>query len=154
MSVIENTCFNNRRFLLYCVSDHCSAITYKDMSEKFEMEYTFNTSPRVLYNRLSTPAGLAEWFAEDVNLKNDLFSFLWDGAEQFAEVITKKENSHIKFRWLDEDEESFFEFRIQKDELTGALALIITDFAEPGETDDARYLWDTQIAELKHAIGL
>ena len=124
------------------------------MSEKFEMEYTFNTSPRVLYNRLSTPAGLAEWFAEDVNLKNDLFSFLWDGAEQFAEVITKKENSHIKFRWLDEDEESFFEFRIQKDELTGALALIITDFAEPGETDDARYLWDTQIAELKHAIGL
>ena len=124
------------------------------MSEKFEMEYTFNTSPRMLYNRLSTPAGLAEWFAEDVNLKNDLFSFVWDGTEQFAEIISKKDNSHIKFRWLDEDEDSFFEFRIQKDELTGALALIITDFADPGETDDARDLWDTQIAELKHAIGL
>ena len=124
------------------------------MSEKFEMEYTFNTSPRMLYNRLSTPAGLSEWFAEDVNLKNDLFSFVWNGAEQYAEVISKKDNSHIKFRWLDEDKDSFFEFRIQKDELTGALALIITDFAEPGETDDARDLWDTQIAELKHAIGL
>ncbi|MCA1746210.1 MAG: hypothetical protein LC655_00830 [Bacteroidales bacterium] len=124
------------------------------MSEKFEMEYTFNTSPRMLYNRLSTPEGLAEWFAEDVNLKNDLFSFVWDRTEQFAEVISKKDNSHIKFRWLDEDEDSFFEFRIQKDELTGALALIITDFAAPGETDDARDLWDTQIAELKHAIGL
>ena len=124
------------------------------MSEKIEMEYTFNTSARVLYNRLSTPAGLAEWFADDVNLKNDLFSFVWDGTEQFAEVISKKDNSHIKFRWLDEDEDSFFEFRIQKDELTGALALIITDFADPGETDDARDLWDTQIAELKHAIGL
>lgn len=140
------------RYIAYLT--HCAVLTFKDMSEKFELEYTFNTSPRVLYNRLSTPAGLAEWFAEDVNLKNDLFSFVWDGTEQFAEVISKKDNSHIRFRWLDEEENSFFEFRIQKDELTGALALIVTDFADPGETDDARDLWDTQIAELKHAIGL
>jgi hypothetical protein len=76
MSVAENICFNNRSFLLYCVSDHCTAIIFMKMSEKIEMEYTFNTSPRVLYNRLSTPAGLAEWFAEDVNLKNELFSFV------------------------------------------------------------------------------
>jgi uncharacterized protein YndB with AHSA1/START domain len=124
------------------------------MSEKIELEYTFNTSPRVLYNRLSTPAGLAEWFAEDVNLKNDLFSFVWDGTEQFAEVISKKDNKHIRFRWLDEDEESYFEFRIQKDELTGALALLVTDFSDPDETDDARDLWDSQIADLKRAIGL
>jgi uncharacterized protein YndB with AHSA1/START domain len=122
--------------------------------EKYELEYTFNTSPRVLYNRLSTPAGLAEWFADDVNIKNDLFLFLWDGTEQKAEVVSKKDNKHIRFKWLDEDEETYFEFRIQKDELTGTLALFITDFADKGETDDARDLWDTQIAELKHAIGL
>ncbi len=124
------------------------------MMEKYELEYTFNTSPRVLYNRLSTPAGLAEWFADDVNIKNDLFLFLWDGTEQKAEVVSKKDNKHIRFKWLDEDEETYFEFRIQKDELTGTLALFITDFADKGETDDARDLWDTQIAELKHAIGL
>jgi len=122
------------------------------MSEKFEMEYTLNTSPRVLFNRLSTPAGLAEWFADDVNLKNGLYSFIWDGSEQFAEVVSRKDNRHIRFRWVDEDEESYFEFRIQKDELTGDLALIITDFAD--DKNDAIDLWDTQVAELKHALGL
>jgi uncharacterized protein YndB with AHSA1/START domain len=124
------------------------------MTEKIELEYTFNTSPRVLYNRLSTPAGLAEWFADDVNLKDGLFSFVWDGSEQFAEVLSKKDNKHIRFRWLDEDEDSYFEFKIQKDELTGALALLITDHVEEDELEGAADLWDTQIGELKHAIGL
>ncbi len=122
--------------------------------EKYELEYTFKTSPRVLYNRLSTPAGLAEWFADDVMIKDDRFLFVWDGSEQHAEVVSKKDNKHIRFRWLDEDEDSYFEFRIQKDELTGTLALFVTDFADKNETDDARDLWDTQIAELKHALGL
>lgn len=118
------------------------------------MEYTFNTSPHVLFNRLSTPAGLSEWFADDVNLKQGRYSFFWDGTEQIAEVISRKDNKHIRFRWLDNDEDSYFEFRIQKDELTGALALFITDFTETGEEEDTRDLWDTQVAELKHAIGL
>ena len=124
------------------------------MREKIEMEYTFNTSPHVLFNRLSTPAGLSEWFADDVNLKQGRYSFFWDGTEQIAEVISRKDNKHIRFRWLDNDEDSYFEFRIQKDELTGALALFITDFTETGEEEDTRDLWDTQVAELKHAIGL
>lgn len=124
------------------------------MTEKFELEYTFNTSPRVLYNRLSTPAGLSEWFADDVNLKDGLFSFHWEGSEQFAEVVSKKDNKHIRFKWLEEEDESYFEFKIQKDELTGDLALLVTDFAEEDEKEDATVLWDSQIAELKHAIGL
>jgi uncharacterized protein YndB with AHSA1/START domain len=125
------------------------------MSNKIELEYTFNTSPRVLFNRLSTPAGLAEWFADDVNLKNGLFSFEWDGSEQFAKVLSKKDNKHIRFHWVDdEDDESYFEFKIQKDELTGALALLITDHVSEDELDGAADLWDSQIGELKHAIGL
>lgn len=124
------------------------------MSEKIELEYTFNTSPRVLFNRLSTPAGLSEWFADDVNLKDGLFCFVWDGAEQYAEVLSRKDNNHIRFRWVDEDDECYFEFRIRKDELTGALALLVTDFAENGEAQDTTDLWDTQIAELKRTLGL
>lgn len=124
------------------------------MTEKFVLEYTFSTSPRVLFDRLSTPAGLSEWFADDVNIKENLFSFVWDNTEQMAEVVSQKDNKYIRFRWIDEDEDSFFEFRIQKDELTGDLALLITDFAEDDEKEDATGLWDTQIAELKHALGL
>ena len=124
------------------------------MKTKFELEYTLNTSPSLIYSRISTPEGLSEWFADNVNLKKGKYTFIWEGAEQEAEIIHKKANKHIRFRWMDEDEESFFEFRIRSDELTGDVALIITDFAEEGERNDAIDLWDTQISELKHAIGL
>jgi len=121
---------------------------------KYELEYTFSTSPKVLYNRLSTPGGLAEWFANDVNLKGKVYTFMWEGSHQQAEIIQKKNLHYIRYRWLDNEDDEFFEFRIMKDELTGDLALIITDFADESEREDAIDLWDTQIAELKHALGL
>ena len=125
------------------------------MKTKYELEYTFNTSPNFLYSRLSTPEGLSEWFADNVNLKRGKFQFIWEGAEQEATVIQKKTNKFIRFHWEDdEDQEHYFEFRIHADELTGDLALLITDFAEEEEKDDAIDLWDTQISELKHSIGL
>lgn len=125
------------------------------MKTKYELEYTLNTSPSILFSRLSTPEGLSEWFADDVNLKKGKYTFIWEGSEQEAEVVQKKVNKYIRYRWTDEeDEESFFEFRIRTEELTGDVALIITDFADEEEKDDAIDLWDTQIAELKHVIGL
>ena len=125
------------------------------MKTKYELEYTLNTSPAILYNRLSTPEGLSEWFADDVNLKKGRYTFIWEGTEQEASVLQKKANKYIRFRWEeDEEEDAFFEFRIHTDELTGDVALLITDFAEESEKEDAVDLWDTQISELKHAIGL
>ena len=126
----------------------------KLMKNKFELEYSINSSPKIIYARLSTPGGLSEWFADDINIQGDIYTFIWDGAEQQAELVTKKENQHVKFKWIDEDDDSYFEFKIRKDELTGEVALIITDFAEDDEKDDVVDLWDTQIAELKHALGL
>lgn len=125
------------------------------MKKKFELEYAINSSPKVLFNRLSTPGGLAEWFADDVNLHRGIYTFIWEKSEQQAEVVQRKDNKYIRFRWVDEeDQESYFEFRLNQDELTGDVSLMITDFAEDDETTDAVDLWDTQIAELKHAIGL
>jgi len=122
-------------------------------NRKIELEYIFKTTPKVLFNRLSTPGGLAEWFANDVNLKGKVITFIWDNSEQKAEILQKKDLKYIRFRWLD-DEEDYFEFRLKQDELTGDLALIITDFADEGEQEDAIELWNCQIADLKHAIGL
>ncbi len=125
------------------------------MMTKYELEYTLNTSTKVVFNRLSTPSGLAEWFAEDVNLKKGKFTFLWEGTEQIAEVLSKKDNKYIRFKWEDDTEdEYYFEFKVHKDELTGDLALLITDFAEEDEKEDAIDLWDSQISELKRVIGL
>ena len=123
------------------------------MKQKIVLEYPINSSPKVLYARLSTPGGLSEWFADDVNLKGNIFSFIWEGTEQQAEVVQKKENKYIRFKWLDEPE-TFFEFRISIDELTKDVALVITDFVDEDEVDDTTELWNTQIAELKHTIGL
>lgn len=126
------------------------------MRVKFELEYTLNSSPKVLFSRLSTPEGLCEWFADNVTVDGDLFSFFWQKSDSKARLSALKENKLVRFEWLDqEDEESnYFEFRIDIEELTGDVALIITDFAEPEEKEDAIYLWDTQITDLKRLLGI
>ena len=124
------------------------------LKNKYELEYIVNVSPKILFNRISTPSGLAEWFADDVNIRSDVYTFFWDGSEQDARLISKRDAKSMKFRWLDEeDEEAYFEFKIEIEELTGGVALIITDFAEEDEEDSAIELWDSQIDKLKHVLG-
>ena len=125
------------------------------MKNRIKLEYTINCSPNVLYKQLSTPSGLSEWFADDVNLKGNVFTFIWDGSEEQAEMISSKESKFVRFRWLaSDDKDAFFEFKINKHELTGDVALEIVDFADEDDVDDARDLWDTQISRLKHTMGL
>ncbi|MBE0675340.1 MAG: SRPBCC domain-containing protein [Bacteroidales bacterium] len=126
------------------------------MKVQFELEYTLNCSTKVLFPRLSTPEGLAEWFADDVNSNGDIFSFEWNKINTKARLVNLKENKSAKFEWLSKDTQkpnNYFEFRINIEELTGDLALIITDFAEPDEKEDAIYLWDTQVQKLKSVLG-
>jgi uncharacterized protein YndB with AHSA1/START domain len=126
------------------------------MRVKYELEYPLKSSPKVLFPRISTPEGLAEWFADDVTVDGDLFTFLWQKSEAKARLSALKENKLVRFEWTDRDEEesNYFEFRLNIEELGGDMALIITDFAEPEEKEDAIYLWDTQISELKRILGI
>ncbi len=127
------------------------------MRLKFELEYTLNCSPKMLFPRLSTPEGLSEWFADNVTLEGDVYTFIWNKTEYKARLSSIKENKFARFEWIDvqEDKESnYFEFKIIVHDLTGDLALMITDFAEPDEKEDAIYLWDTQISDLKRALGI
>lgn len=126
------------------------------MRSKFELEYSLNCSPKVLFSRLSTPEGLGEWFAEKVNVEGDLFSFYWNNAASKARLSALKDNKLVRFEWvtIPYDESNYFEFRINIEELTGDLALIISDFAEPEEKEDAIYLWDSQITDLKRMLGI
>ena len=104
----------------------------------------------------STPSGLAEWFCDDVNIKKDVHIFLWDGSEKSARLVTKKRDEYIKFRWLEDEEEglsTFFEFRIKIDDLTGDTAIVITDYAEEEDIEDAKELWSAQIDRLKQVLG-
>lgn len=124
--------------------------------EKFQIEIPINSSKGVLFNIFSTPSGLSEWFCDDVNIKKDVHIFIWDGSEESARLISKKRDEFAKFRWLEDEEEginSFFEFRIKIDDLTGDTALVITDFAEEDEVDDAKELWAAQVDRLKQVLG-
>ncbi|SMO53284.1 Uncharacterized conserved protein YndB, AHSA1/START domain [Saccharicrinis carchari] len=124
------------------------------MKEKIELEFILRTSPAILYNRLSSASGLSEWFADDVNLKGQIYTFVWDGAEQQAELIAKKENKFIRFHWLDDEEkDTYFEFLINVDELTGETALLVTDFIEADEKESSIELWNQQIDQLKQVLG-
>jgi uncharacterized protein YndB with AHSA1/START domain len=126
------------------------------MRSKFELEYNLNCSPKVLFSRLSTPEGLGEWFADQVNVEGDVFKFYWNSSESNARLSALKENKMVRFEWIGmkNEESNYFEFRINLEELTNELALIIIDFAEAEEKEDAIYLWDSQINDLKRALGI
>lgn len=126
------------------------------MRSKFELEYSLNCSPKVLFSRLSTPEGLGEWFAEKVNVEGNLYSFFWNNTPAKARLSALKDNKLVRFEWMGikNHESNYFEFRINIEELTGDLALIISDFAEPEEKEDAIYLWDSQISDLKRMLGI
>jgi uncharacterized protein YndB with AHSA1/START domain len=119
---------------------------------KIQLEYIVNCSPKVLFNRLSTPSGLAEWFAEDVSISGREFTFKWKGSEEVAELIMQKENKMVRFSWVDEPD-TYFEFRITQDELTGDVSLIVTDFVDPDDREESIGMWNNHINELKHIIG-
>jgi len=121
--------------------------------KKIQVEFLINCSPKVLYNRLNTASGLTEWFADDVRVKGKKYTFIWDKTEQTAEMTLQKENRLVRFSWLDDDDDTYFEFRITQDELTGDVSLLITDFTEEGEEEETRDLWETQVTDLKHLVG-
>ena len=126
------------------------------MRSRFELEYTLNCPTRVLFDRLSTPEGLAEWFADNVTVNGDVFTFFWAKAEARARLAHVRENKSVRFEWLDfaDTENNYFEFKIVIHELTNDTALMITDHADDDEIEDAKDLWDNQISYLKKVLGL
>lgn len=125
-------------------------------NQKVELEYQVNTSLGILFRRLSTPHGLSEWFANDVNLSGNVFTFIWDGDVKKAELVDKKENKFVKFRWITEQNEAdrYFAFKLTKDELTGEISLtVIEEIDEEDDINEVISLWNYQIGELKRLIG-
>ena len=121
---------------------------------EYQVEIAVNASPKLLYNFLATPSGLSEWFADNVNLQDSQYTFEWDGSEETATLINKKPAEFIRFKWEDDnDDDTFFEFKIQRDGITKDVSLIITDYAEKSEIEDAKQLWESQVNTLLQVIG-
>lgn len=125
------------------------------MSEKkkFTIEYEIKSSPRILYGFLSEPNGLTQWFADDVSVRDQVYTFTWDGEQQKAKLITIKENKLIRFKWVDDEPQCFFEMEILQDELTNDVALGITDFAVEDAISERKLIWDNQVEYLISVLG-
>ena len=128
------------------------------MSEKirYEIEFPINSSPQLLYQYISTPSGLQEWFANTVNSRGEFFTFEWDDSEENARLCSKKTGEKVKFKWIDEDKhdtEYYFELRILEDEITKDVSLMVVDFAVEDEVEESKLLWENQVSDLKHVIG-
>ena len=121
--------------------------------QKYQVEFQMHSSPKILYNYLSNPSGLEEWFADNVSVKDGVYTFKWEGSESKAKMVHKRDGQMVKFKWLDDPDDAFFEFEILTDDLTSDVALLITDFALPEDKEESERLWDTQIHSLRQIIG-
>ena len=124
------------------------------MRKRIDLEYIFSSSVTILFSRLSTAPGLAEWFSDDVKHDGNIFTLVWDGIGEEAELVDMKKNSYVRFKWLDaDDEEEFFGFSLHVEPLTEEVALIITDFVDTDEEEDAVELWNKQVEMLHRTVG-
>jgi uncharacterized protein YndB with AHSA1/START domain len=126
----------------------------KEPNGKFELEFVVHSSAEMLYEFLSTPSGLSEWFCDDLNIRNGIYTFIWDDQLQQARLLKTVDLQLVRFQWVDKTDGSYFEFRIQRDDLTNDISLIITDFAESaGDRESSKLLWHSQIEKLMQVIG-
>ena len=122
----------------------------------FSIEYDFQSSPQLLFQYLSTPSGLSEWFADNVNSRGEDYTFIWDDTEEYAKLIQKKNNEKVRFRWMNDDEDKddyYFELKIVVDEITKDVSLYVSDFADEDELEEAKMLWNNLVSSLKQVLG-
>ncbi|MBL0182374.1 MAG: ATPase [Chitinophagaceae bacterium] len=125
------------------------------MSKKvlYTLEYPVRCSPSILYEFLISPAGLQEWFADKVDEKEGVYSFSWNGSVDKARLLETEEDKFVRFRWDHMAKDEYFEWRIEKSEVTNQTILLISDFADKKEIKDQSQLWEYQVKELFHRLG-
>ncbi len=128
--------------------------------QQLYIEYPLSArQPDIVWQLISTDHGLGRWIADEVIEKDGVISFTWgqpwaDHHTLTANVVERERNSHIKFKWTDEEDDSFWEMRIGKSELTGELCLCVSDYAQEDDIDDLHLLWDGNMERLHESSGI
>lgn len=118
------------------------------------MEFLFRASPSILYQFFTTPNCLIRWFCDEIDITGEMYTFIWDGADEIAELVEDKENERVRFKWEDADsDDEYLEFKFEKSPVTNETILTITDFCDDDEVDDQMQLWESQMKQLKQETG-
>lgn len=121
-------------------------------------EYEIRASKKMLYPYISTASGLAQWFADDVNIDEDkIFTFIWDGEESQARMLSHRVNSHVKFEFLpkseDDDDPNHVEFKLDMNEITQEVFIRVTDYSDMEDEEELHELWDSLMHNLRELVG-
>jgi uncharacterized protein YndB with AHSA1/START domain len=120
---------------------------------KFSQEYSFKTSPKVLYNYISTPGGMQQWFADKVTMDSGHFyHFHWDSEIHVAELTTRL-NKSARFDFTGKDEGNFLEFKFIPSEIDNSIYMKVTDCSDNTDADELESLWKSLISDLKEIVG-
>ncbi len=121
---------------------------------KIDLEFIFRASPTILYKFLTTPSCLIRWFCDEVDITGEVYTFVWEGSEEIAEMIDDIEDERVRFKWEDaDDEEEYLEFKMSRSPVTGETIFEITDYCDEDEVDDTKQLWESQVKVLRQETG-
>ncbi len=129
------------------------------VKNKFVSDYQINASKKIVFHYLSTASGLQEWFADEVKINEDkVFIFDFDNEEHYARLASLRNNAHVKFEFFDpkdleEDDNSYIEFKLEENELTQTLFLKVIDYSDGYDDDELVAIWDGLVGKLKEIIG-
>jgi len=120
---------------------------------KIELEFIFRASPAILYKFFTTPSCLIRWFCDEVDIQGEVFTFMWSGSEEVAEMIDDIEDERVRFEWEDGEDGEYLEFSMNRSPVTGETILVITDYCDDDEVDDQKQLWESQMKQLRQETG-
>lgn len=131
----------------------------KGTKKLFTADFEIHASIKMLYPYIQTASGLSEWFADDVNISPEkIFTFVWDNEEHKAIMSAHRTNHFARFEYIpeskeDEKDPSYFELRIEVNELTQTTFLKVVDYSEMDDVDELHDLWEGLIENLKKVVG-
>jgi len=126
---------------------------------KFTAEYELRASPRMLFPYFTTPAGLAQWFADDVSVNGGkIYNFTWDGSPHYAKITAQRLNKYVRFEFLDDNQAdaadpNFIEFKLDMNEMTQSSFLKVIDYSDLNEAGDLQELWQNLLTSLRETVG-
>jgi len=123
------------------------------MRDSIRLEFLFKASPAILYKFLTTPSCLIRWFSDEVDIQDDVYTFIWSGEEEIATLVEDDENERLRFVWEDAEEGEYLEFKLSTSPVTGETILEIEDFCDADEKEDQKLLWESQIKILRQETG-
>lgn len=126
------------------------------MEDHYTAEFEFKASRKMLYPYISTASGLSQWFADDVVVNEDnIFTFIWDDEQPQARIASQRMNRTIKFEFLEDDAPSspYLEMRLEKNDLTGTVYLVVHDSATTDDEEEFHDIWNQITDSLREIVG-